>query len=161
MWCIQEGDVSLDDIPGCIDFSKRRECFTPPKPFTVFLSISYVRRDSSRTNSTPSTDQNMLSRSGHNYLLTKGDKYISTHHSTVGSAVQYVCSKSYDTDDRRRDSTSGMQLVDTNLRKLTVGSVIQYGEPAQYGVIKWIGKLPDQEEIFTGVEMVRHRSFVI
>ena len=119
-----------------------------------------MRRDPSRTNSTPSTDQNMLSRLGHNHF-TKGDKYISTHHSTVGSAVQYVCSNSYDTDDRRRDSTSGMQLVDTNLHKLTVGSVIQYGEPAQYGVIKWIGKLPDQEEIFAGVEMVRHRIFVI
>ena len=97
----------------------------------------------------------MLSHSGHNHLLTKGNKYTSTHHSTVGSAVQYICSKSNDTGDRPRDSASGVQLVDTNPYNLEVGSVIQYGEPAQCGVIKWIGKLPGQEEIYAGVEMVR------
>ena len=31
--------------------------------------------------------------------------------------------------------------------------------PIQFGVIKWIGKLPDQAEIFAGVEMVSHGMF--
>ena len=50
-----------------------------------------------------------------------------------------------------------MELVDANPYNLEVGSVIQY--VAQCGVIKWIGKLSDQEEIFAGVEMVSHGTF--
>lgn len=53
-----------------------------------------------------------------------------------------------------------VELVDINPYNLEVGSVIQYGEPEQCGVIKWIGRLPDQEEIYAGVEMVRHGELV-
>ena len=53
-----------------------------------------------------------------------------------------------------------VELVDTNPYNLEVGSVIQYGGPEQCGVIKWLGKLPDQEEIYAGVEMVRHGELV-
>ena len=56
-------------------------------------------------------------------------------------------------------ATDSAQLVDTNPSNLEVGSVIQYGP--QYGVIKWIGKLPDQTEINAGLEMVRHGGMTI
>ena len=56
-------------------------------------------------------------------------------------------------------SADSMQLVDTNPYNLKVGSVIQYDEPAQYGVIKWIGKPPGQAQIFAGLEMVKHENF--
>jgi len=37
-----------------------------------------------------------------------------------------------------------------------VGSNIQYSYPPLYGVIKWIGKLHSETEIYVGTEMVRH-----
>ena len=33
---------------------------------------------------------------------------------------------------------------------------MQYGNPVEYGVIKWIGHLPNEEGLYAGVEMVRH-----
>ena len=53
-------------------------------------------------------------------------------------------------------ATDSAQLVDTNPYNLEVGSVIQYGEPVQCGVIKWIGNLPNETEVNAGLEMVRH-----
>ena len=57
-------------------------------------------------------------------------------------------------------STDNIHLIDTNPYDLKDGSVIQYGEPTQVGVIKWIGKLPYETEIFAGVEMVKLRNFI-
>ena len=46
-----------------------------------------------------------------------------------------------------------------NLYKLQVESTVQYGEPAQYAVIKWIGMLPGRENLlYAGVEMVSHHA---
>ena len=53
-------------------------------------------------------------------------------------------------------SSHSTERKDINPHNLMVGSVIEYDEPVQYGVIKWIGKLPDQQAIFAGVEMVKH-----
>ena len=53
-------------------------------------------------------------------------------------------------------SSHSIERKDINPHNLMVGSVIEYDEPVQYGVIKWIGKLPDQQAIFAGVEMVKH-----
>ena len=53
-------------------------------------------------------------------------------------------------------ATDSVQLVDTNPYNLEVGSVVQYGEPVQCGVIKWMGNLPDETEVNAGLEMVRH-----
>jgi len=45
--------------------------------------------------------------------------------------------------------------LDQNPYKLAVGSLIQYANPAEYGMIKWIGLLPGRENIYyAGVEMV-------
>ena len=52
--------------------------------------------------------------------------------------------------------TGNVQPIDPNPYNLKVGSFIQYGEPAQYGVIKWIGNIPDEADVCAGVEMVRH-----
>ena len=42
-----------------------------------------------------------------------------------------------------------------NPHKLEVGSAIQYGDPPQYGVIKWIGVLPNYKEVmYAGLDMV-------
>ena len=73
-----------------------------------------------------------------------------------------MSSQSNDTHNKADcGSTDNAQLIDTNSCNLKIGSVIKYGTPIQYGVIKWIGKLPDQVEIFAGVEMVSHRMFII
>ena len=45
-----------------------------------------------------------------------------------------------------------------------VGSVVEYNhdETVQHacGVIKWIGKLPEQQVISAGVEMVKHEYYL-
>ena len=58
-------------------------------------------------------------------------------------------------------STDSIQPIDTNSCNLKIGSVIEYGMPVRYGVIKWIGKLPDQAQISAGVEMVSHGMFYL
>ena len=97
---------------------------------------------------------------GNVYLQAEEDKSVNPHHSDIGSTVQYV----YTNDDGRHrgvvDSATGIQLVDANPHNLKVGSVVQYGSPPQYGVIKWIGNVHDETEVFAGVQMVRHRSFL-
>ena len=48
-----------------------------------------------------------------------------------------------------------VDYIHQNPYKFEVGSTVQYGEPAEYGVIKWIGMLPGRENIlYAGVEMV-------
>ena len=45
-----------------------------------------------------------------------------------------------------------------NTYYLKVGSLIEYGrEPAQFGVIKWIGGLPNKTDVYAGLEMVRNK----
>ena len=39
---------------------------------------------------------------------------------------------------------------------LTVGSLIQFGNPPCYGVIKWIGSLPKASCVMAGVELVSY-----
>ena len=46
--------------------------------------------------------------------------------------------------------------VEPNPYNLKVGSVVQYGNPVEYGEIKWMGHLPGEEGLYAGVEMVRH-----
>ena len=51
--------------------------------------------------------------------------------------------------------TPSAQQKDDNLHKLEVGSTVQYGDPPRYGVVKWMGVLPDCEEVvYVGLEMV-------
>ena len=68
-----------------------------------------------------------------------------------------ISSQCNDTDDKADSCCS----ADTNSHDFKIGSVIKYGDPVQHGVIKWIGKLPDQTEISAGVEMVSHRMFTV
>ena len=45
--------------------------------------------------------------------------------------------------------------LNQNPYKLAEGSLIQYGNPPEYGVVKWTGILPGRENIYyAGVEMV-------
>ena len=45
--------------------------------------------------------------------------------------------------------------LNQNPYNLAEGSLIQYGNPPEYGVVKWIGILPGRENIYyAGVEMV-------
>ena len=47
--------------------------------------------------------------------------------------------------------------LNQNPYKLEVGSTVQYGKPAEYGVIKWMGVLPRRENFFYAeVEMVSY-----
>ena len=44
-----------------------------------------------------------------------------------------------------------------NPYKLEVGSIVQFGKPIEYGVIKWIGKLPGKDNVlYAGVETVSY-----
>ena len=38
--------------------------------------------------------------------------------------------------------------------KFEVGSTIQFDNPPQYGVVKWIGNFPGQDAVLAGVETV-------
>ena len=70
-------------------------------------------------------------------------------------------SQSNDTHNKADcSSADSTQLVDINSCNLKIGSVIKYGTPIKYGVIKWIGKLPDQVETSAGVEMVSHQCII-
>ena len=54
------------------------------------------------------------------------------------------------------DSVHPTQL-NQNPYKFGLGSMVEFGKPAEYGVIKWIGKLPDMDDIvYAGVEAVNH-----
>ena len=53
--------------------------------------------------------------------------------------------------------TSAYAQSHQNPYKLEVGFTVQYGNPPEYGVIKWIGKIPGREMIlYAGVEMVSY-----
>ena len=99
---------------------------------------------------------------GNVYLQGEKGKSFNPRHSDIGSTVQFV----YANDDgRHREavvSATGIQLVDANPHNLKVGSVVKYGDPPQHGVIRWIGNLRNETEVFAGVEMVRlnNRSFL-
>ena len=49
-----------------------------------------------------------------------------------------------------------------NPHNFTVGCTVQYGKPAKYGVIKWIGNFPnDKKTIYAGLVMVRSHMYVL
>jgi len=60
-----------------------------------------------------------------------------------------------DVVDSHKEAAFAVSRLQPNPYNLEIGSIIQYGEPPQCGVIKWIGNLPDQTEVIAGVEMVR------
>ena len=103
------------------------------------------------------SDDDVFGHSGDIHVLTKQDKNSNSQDSVAGSTVDTDQSNGVDDDWYRGEvlTASSVELVDTNPYNLTVGSVIQYGEPVQYGVIKWIGNLPNETNVFAGVEMVR------
>lgn len=42
-----------------------------------------------------------------------------------------------------------------NAHKFEIGSMVQYGDPPQYGTIQWIGVLPDCARVlYAGLDMV-------
>ena len=48
-----------------------------------------------------------------------------------------------------------MAVVLQNPHNFGVETTVRYGEPARYGVIKWMGILPgDQKMAYAGLEMV-------
>lgn len=84
--------------------------------------------------------------------------YVYTMNSWYYTAGNH-CFFCYITDDSCKKATlaaDSIGLIDTNPYNLEVGSVIEYGEPAVYGVIKWIGNLPNETKIYAGLELVRH-----
>ena len=75
----------------------------------------------------------------------------------IAEKSSQISSQCNDTDDKADCCSS----ADTNSHNFKIGSDIKYGDPVQHGVIKWIGKLPDQTEISAGVEMVSHGMFTV
>ena len=88
----------------------------------------------------------------HLFTFVLPNVVITENSSQANSQISYLD----DTHDKTIHSADDKHLVDTNQHNLTVESVIRYGKPLRYGVIKWIGNLPDQVETFAGLEMVRH-----
>ena len=75
------------------------------------------------------------------------DDTITPEHRSLGKIHQSV--------DNVLTSAHAQSLQ--NPYKLEVGSTVQYGKPPEYGVIKWIGRLPVKEKIlYAGVEMVSY-----
>ena len=95
-------------------------------------------------------------------LSAASDSQATMYDSTDSSSE--TSSQSSDVNNSCREaaiSLDDIQLVDIspcdrykNQYNLKVGSVIQYGNPPRYGVIKWIGHLPDEIVMYAGVEMV-------
>ena len=98
-------------------------------------------------------------------LFAASGSQATMYDSTDGSSE--TSSQSSDVSSSCREtaiSLDDIQLVDIspydgykNQYNLKVGSDIQYGNPLRYGVIKWIGHLPNEEIImYAGVEMVMY-----
>ena len=50
---------------------------------------------------------------------------------------------------------------DKNPYNLEKGSLVQFGNPPCYGVIKWLGSLPEIDGMMTGVEVVCYQARII
>ena len=68
---------------------------------------------------------------------------------------EYVTKQFHYQENSQSNSDSHKEIA-TDSTQLVVGSVIQYGEPEQCGIIKWMGNLPNETEVYAGLEMVRH-----
>ena len=150
LYCVQESDVRLADFPDCINKHKKEQHSSSSH---ILLPISSVRQDTSNYRRTCFSENDVFDQSKDVHLLAKEDENTSP----PGSAVQCVYSQSNGMDYKHRGSiltTSSIELIDTNPYNLEVGCVIQHGEPARCGVIKWMGGLPDKTDMFAGVEMV-------
>lgn len=116
-----------------------------------------MRLDNSRNSCTHS------GHSGNVDSLSAEEKNISPPKFDFGSPLQHVGDNlSNDVDDRHKGgiiSTNSIEVIDTNPNNLKVGSIVQFGKPARYAMIKWIGKLPNETETSTELEMVI-RNFV-
>ena len=85
----------------------------------IFLPITYVRRDTSRSSVIHSGDNDDNTHSRDVHMLFKAD----------------------------------------NPYNLVVGSAVQLNNTKQYGVIRWIGTLPDYKTPYAGIELVRNCIF--
>ena len=144
--CAQEVDVCLADFPRCINSHK-------DKSSTIFLPVCSVRRDTTKSRRILSCEDNVFSPSGDVYLLTKENKNVKNSQDL--NVVQGMGGQS--SDDSCRGSfltSSSVELIDANPYNLEVGSAVQYGKPAQCGIIKWMGNLSNEAEVLAEVEMV-------
>ena len=83
-------------------------------------------------------------------MLKQAERNLTEHHSLVN--IEY-----HSLTPRQR--STGGDIRFQNPYKFEVGSTVQFGEPAEYGVIKWLGLLPGRHNTFyAGVEMV---SFIV
>ena len=74
----------------------------------------------------------------------------------ISSQSNGQSNKSNNTVEEAKLAGSSAQPVGANPYNLEVGSVVQY--ESQYGVIKWIGNLPDHTGTHAGLEMVSASS---
>lgn len=105
--------------------------------------------------------RNSHTHSGHSenvYSLSAKEKNINPSKFDFGSPLQHMGDNlSNDVDDRHKGgiiAADSIEFIDSNPNNLEVGSIVQYGEPAWYGMIKWIGKLPNETETSAELEMV-------
>ena len=148
--CVQEVDVCLADFPRCINSHKDEQ---HKKSASIFLPVSSVRRDTTKNRRILSCEDGVFGHSGDVYFLTKENKNIKKLQDL--DVVQGMDSQSNDDSCRGNFLTSSsVELIDDNPYNLEVGSAVQYGKPAQCGIIKWMGNPSDETKVFAGVEMV-------
>ena len=83
-------------------------------------------------------------------LLKHAERNLTEHHSLVNIGYHSLTPRQPSTD---------YDIRFQNPHKFGVGSTVQFGEPAEYGVIKWLGLLPGRQNIsYAGVETV---SFIV
>lgn len=57
--------------------------------------------------------------------------------------------------------TSSSQQGEVQLGELGVGSTVQISDPPRYGVIKWLGELPNIQGVVAGVELVSLQRYAV
>ena len=88
-FCIQDSGISIADIPYHVKIEGDEEQFSSDKS-KIFLPITYVTPDTSRSNVTQSGDADNCSHSEYVHMPTKTGGVSNPFDLTVGSAVQYL-----------------------------------------------------------------------
>lgn len=92
--CLQEDDPLVADVPHHVKIGDDKEYFSSEK-FKIFIPITFVRPDASRTSNTQSGDTESCSHSENVHVPTKPGEVNNPHNFVVGSAVQYLDTEHY------------------------------------------------------------------
>ena len=85
-------------------------------------------------------------------LTYDGSQQQASRQYVPGKVADQPDGKVADQSDPYTQPTPGSNQI--NPHNLQIGSLIQYGDPPCYGMIKWIGYPPGVNDLIAGIEMV-------